>query len=69
MIRFPAALWMMCGLSLIAGCATTTGPASCDGFKPIRPQAGDVGAVSPDLARQIVAHNRFGEARCRWRAA
>jgi hypothetical protein len=58
----------MCVLTLISGCASATGAGNaCDGWRAIRPEALDVSAVSPELARQIVAHNRFGESRCGWR--
>ena len=59
-------------LSLIALSATgcVTGSASsCTGYKPIRPLASDVDAVSPELARKILDHNEFGRERCGWGAS
>ena len=49
----------------LPACSTSADP--CAGFKPIRPMIADVDAISPGLARQIVAHNETGAALCRWK--
>ncbi|MDR6952661.1 hypothetical protein J2X65_002020 [Ancylobacter sp. 3268] len=46
----------------VAGCATTSRPSDpCDGWQRIEPAARDVETISPQLARQIVAHDEYGE--------
>ncbi len=54
-------------MSCLAGCAPAREHAEiCTGWQPIRPAAADTEAISGDLARQIIAHNRFGQNICRW---
>jgi hypothetical protein len=52
---------------LTAGCATGLRqlPSDCDWADPIRPSRADV--LSPDTARQILAHNETGARICGWR--
>lgn len=47
---------------VLGGCTTVSGGQggnACDIMKAIRPTAQDVDAVSVELGRQIVAHNRY----------
>jgi hypothetical protein len=57
----------LASLILLAGCATSG--AVTDGFcveaKPILVSKADV--LTPDTARQVLAHNEYGAARCGWR--
>ena len=63
-MKTPAIAVLLTALALQA-CSTSAD--SCAGFKPIRPAIVDVDAMSPGLARQIVAHNETGAALCRWK--
>ena len=65
MMKLLAGLILLTALSLLGGCANPTADL-CAGWRPIRPDPSDISVVSGDLARQIAAHNRFGEAACRW---
>jgi hypothetical protein len=40
---------------------------NCAGWAPIRLTAADVNVLSDAGVQQIVAHNRFGAARCGWK--
>lgn len=50
---------------VLSACSTSAD--SCAGFRPIRPANADIDAISPGLARQIVAHNETGAKLCRWK--
>jgi hypothetical protein len=41
--------------------------ADCAGWAPIRLTSADVDALSEQGVAQILAHNRYGQARCGWR--
>ena len=68
MNRLTASMLALLAMSCLAGCATTGNPSGCDGWRAIRPSAVDVSNASDDLVRQVVEHNRYGAARCGWRA-
>ena len=57
--------------SAVIGCAngpeTRTG--ACTVFKPIRPTAADIEAVSFQLVEQILVHNETGTRLCGWESA
>jgi len=57
---------LLTALTLALPACPTSGD-SCAGFKPIRPAIADIDAISPGLARQIVAHNETGAQLCRWK--
>lgn len=61
MLALPLAMMLV-----LAACTTNAG-VSCIGFKPIHPAIADVDAISPGLARQILAHNETGARLCRWK--
>ncbi len=60
-------------LLAVASCATgpTVVPVAtrpeCAGWAPIRLSAHDVDVLSDAGVEQIVAHNRYGAARCGWK--
>jgi hypothetical protein len=60
-------------LLAVASCAPgpTAAPvaarADCAGWAPIRLSPADVDALSGEGVAQVLAHNRFGAARCGWR--
>ncbi len=60
-------LMTLIGVSL-AGCASFD-KKGCDGFKPIYITQTDALTMDPETKKQIVAHNEYGEKRCKWKAA
>ncbi len=59
-VALPLALTLF-----VAACVATAGD-PCAGFTPIRPALTDAATMSPDLARQILAHNEAGARLCQW---
>ncbi|GGJ14670.1 hypothetical protein GCM10011320_22400 [Neoroseomonas lacus] len=54
--------WIALGI-LLTSCAGT-GSEGCDAWQPILVSASD--GLTPDTARQILAHNRTGRRLCGW---
>lgn len=52
-------------LLVLAGCATNRAGDFCLVSSPIQPSSADT--LAEGTARQILAHNEYGEATCRWR--
>nr|WP_081486269.1 hypothetical protein [Bartonella doshiae] len=57
---------LMCVLSFLTGCATNEHSSSCIGWLPIYLNRQDLNAISTDLARDILKHNKQGEHLCGW---
>ncbi|MET3560719.1 hypothetical protein ABID39_001428 [Bartonella japonica] len=55
----------MCVLSFLAGCAANR-VVSCVGWLPIYLDRQDIEAISPNLAREILKHNKQGAHLCGW---
>ena len=61
-------VWLaLATMTSLAGCAggTATPPDPCLGWTPIRPSSQDV--LTPNTARQILAHDEHGADVCGWR--
>ena len=57
-------MWLA-SLTLLAGCASGgAGTSPCSGWRPIYISRSDV--LTPDTARQILAHNETGARICGW---
>lgn len=54
----------LAGVSLMAGCATTSGD-FCDVASAIRPSVHDV--LTDGTTEQILKHNRYGARACGWK--
>jgi hypothetical protein len=65
LLLWASVVWCLTGC--IATQAPTPGMTNCAGWSPIRLTAADVDALSDGGVSQIVAHNRFGAARCGWK--
>lgn len=56
---------LLASATLLAGCATGgAGTSPCSGWRPIYVSRTD--ALTPDTARQILAHNETGARLCGW---
>jgi hypothetical protein len=51
---------------LLAMCATTGG-ATCDGWKPIRPTKADIAKLSDSAVSQLLSYNEYGRKVCGWK--
>ncbi|MDD9332275.1 MAG: hypothetical protein PV354_00995 [Bartonella sp.] len=56
----------MCVLLFLSGCAINE-YASCIGWSPIYLERNDITVISPNLARQILKHNKQGVHVCGWK--
>lgn len=52
-------------LTLLAACHPGSGTDPCAPWSAIRPSKADT--LTPDTARQVLAHNATGQAVCGWR--
>nr|WP_113760676.1 hypothetical protein [Bartonella washoeensis] len=57
---------LVCVLSFLTGCATNE-RTSCLGWLPIYLNHQDLNVISPNLARDILKHNKQGERLCGWK--
>ncbi|WP_081489781.1 hypothetical protein [Candidatus Bartonella washoeensis] len=57
---------VMCVLLCLVGCAANR-VISCGGWLPIYLDQQDVAVISPNLARDILKHNKQGAHLCGWR--
>ena len=62
-MRLMQRLTLLFAVILVGGCVQS----DCDWAKPIRPTTGDLGVVSPGLAREVLAHNQTGAKLCGWK--
>nr|WP_081488160.1 hypothetical protein [Bartonella sp. DB5-6] len=58
---------LMCVLLSLIGCATNKYASSCVGWLPIYLKQQDLNAISSNLAREILKHNKQGERVCGWK--
>nr|WP_081429730.1 hypothetical protein [Bartonella grahamii] len=58
---------LMCVLLSLTGCATNKYVSSCVGWLPIYLKQQDLNAISSNLAREILKHNKQGERVCGWK--
>ena len=55
-------------MTIASGCVSDgNGRTDCAGFKPIKMDAASFDGLTDRDARQVLAHNEFGAARCGWR--
>ncbi|WP_273760469.1 hypothetical protein [Bartonella sp. ML70XJBT.G] len=57
---------LMCVISFLTGCATNK-RTSCMGWLPIYLNRQDINVISPNLAKDILKHNKQGERLCGWK--
>nr|WP_330169478.1 hypothetical protein [Bartonella grahamii] len=58
---------LMCRLLSLTGCATNKYVSSCVGWLPIYLDKKDLNAISSNLAREILKHNKQGQRLCGWK--
>lgn len=51
---------------LLTGCVSGGAGTNCAGWKPIRLDAASIAGLTDRDARDVLAHNEFGAARCNW---
>nr|WP_081489554.1 hypothetical protein [Bartonella vinsonii] len=57
---------LVCALNFLVGCAANRS-VSCVGWLPIYLDKRDVSVISPNLARDILKHNKQGAHLCGWK--
>ncbi|WP_246744091.1 hypothetical protein [Bartonella raoultii] len=57
---------LMCALLSLVGCAINK-HVSCVGWLPIYLEKQDLIVITPNLAREILKHNKQGERLCGWK--
>nr|WP_083832829.1 hypothetical protein [Bartonella melophagi] len=65
-MRLTKNTMMMCVLLFLTGCARNE-YTSCLGWMPIYLERQDLNAISSNLARELLKHNKQGEILCGWR--
>nr|WP_244428944.1 hypothetical protein [Bartonella vinsonii] len=57
---------VMCALLFLVGCAANRA-VSCVGWLPLYLDSHDIAVISPNLARDILKHNKQGAHLCGWK--
>ncbi|WP_081489766.1 hypothetical protein [Candidatus Bartonella washoeensis] len=65
-MKLTKKVMLVCVLSFLTGCATNE-RTSCLGWLPIYLNHQDLNVISPNLARDILKHNKQGERLCGWK--
>lgn len=66
MVQVTARMLLVAALALLVGCTTAKG-SFCTIASPIRPSAETIAAMSDAEVREVLAHNKRGQALCGWR--
>ncbi|WP_375642482.1 MULTISPECIES: hypothetical protein [unclassified Bartonella] len=66
-MKLTKKVMLMCVLLSLTGCATNKYASSCVGWLPIYLEKQDLIVITPNLAREILKHNKQGQRLCGWK--